>query len=255
MTTALIGYTGFVGSNLLRSRPFDELYNSVNVREIAGRQFDEVYFAAAKAEKWRINQDPAGDLAHIRELEEILASIRTGRLVLISTVDVYGHPVEVDEATEPQTEGLHPYGLHRLQLEEFARRAVPGALVVRLPGLFGPGIKKNVIFDLIHDNSVDRIHPDGQFQYYDLSRLAGDIEVAQRHGVELINMATEPVPTTRLASEVFGRDLVAPEGATAGRYDMRTRHADLWGRDDAYLASADEVVDAVRAFVHSESVA
>ncbi|GAA2567645.1 hypothetical protein [Microbacterium binotii] len=253
MTSALIGYTGFVGGNLLRSRPFDELYNSANVNEIAGREFDEVYFSAAKAEKWRINQDPDGDAAHIRELEEIISSFRTRRLVLVSTVDVYREPVGVDETTEPDTAGLHPYGLHRLQLEAFARRAVPETLVVRLPGLFGPGIKKNVIFDLLHDNNVDRIHPGGHFQYYDLTRLAGDIALAQRHDLELINLATEPVSTARLAEEVFGRELVAPEGVSAGRYDMHTRHAALWGRDDAYLASADEVVDAVRAFVQSET--
>ena len=40
MKSALIGYTGFVGSTLLRQRPFDEQYNSKNIREIAGQQFD-----------------------------------------------------------------------------------------------------------------------------------------------------------------------------------------------------------------------
>lgn len=253
MTSALIGFTGFVGGNLARSREFDELYNSANIHDIAGREFDDVYFSAAKAEKWRINQDPEGDAAHIAELEAILSSFRARRLTLISTVDVYRVPIEVDESTIPASDGLHAYGLHRLRLEEFARRSVDSTLVVRLPGLFGPGIKKNVIFDLMNENNIDRIHPAGEYQYYDLTRLSDDIDVAWRNGLELVNLATEPLPTHRLASEVFGRELAVPEAATAGRYDMRTRYASLWGRGGGYLSSADEVLDAVQAFVRAET--
>lgn len=252
MTSALIGYTGFVGGNLARSREFDELYNSTNIHEIAGRQFDDVYFSAAKAEKWRINQDPEGDAAHIAELETILSSFHARRLTLISTVDIYRVPIEVDESTVPVTDDLHAYGLHRLQLEDFVRRSIDNSLIVRLPGLFGPGIKKNVIFDLMNDNNVDRIHPDGEYQYYDLTRLNDDIEVAWRNGLRLVNLATEPLPTSRLASEVFGRELAVPEGVAAGRYDMRTRYADRWGRDGGYLSSADEVVNALKSFVRIE---
>ena len=47
----------------------------------------------------------------------------------------------------------------------------PGALIVRLPGLFGAGLKKNLIYDFVHDNRLDLIHPDGQFQFYDLERI------------------------------------------------------------------------------------
>ncbi|MFK4115534.1 hypothetical protein ACI2K6_12975 [Microbacterium sp. NPDC006705] len=252
MTNALIGYTGFVGGNLRAARKFDALYNSSNVADAAGRAFDEVVFSAAKAEKWRINQEPERDAAHIAELEGILSSFEARRLVLISTVDVYRDPVAVDEATVPETEGLHAYGLHRLQLEQFARERFDEVLIVRLPGLFGPGIKKNVIFDLLNDNNIDRIHPDGEFQYYDLTRLADDLDIARAAGLELVNLATEPVSTRRVATEVFGRDLTAPDGVSAGRYDMRTRHGEVWGRHDGYLASASEVVDAIDAFVQSE---
>ena len=35
--SALIGYTGFVGSNLLRQRAFDATFNSKNIEQISGR--------------------------------------------------------------------------------------------------------------------------------------------------------------------------------------------------------------------------
>ena len=58
--TALIGNTGFVGGNLLRQQPFDALFNSKNIDDIAGRSFDLVVCAGVRAEKWlKLNADYA----------------------------------------------------------------------------------------------------------------------------------------------------------------------------------------------------
>ena len=35
--SALIGYTGFVGSNLVRQHSFDAMFNSQNIDSISGR--------------------------------------------------------------------------------------------------------------------------------------------------------------------------------------------------------------------------
>ncbi len=51
MSSALIGYTGFVGSTLLRERPFYVQYNSKNIHDIAGRQFDLLFCAAVHRRK------------------------------------------------------------------------------------------------------------------------------------------------------------------------------------------------------------
>jgi hypothetical protein len=251
---ALVGYSGFVGSNLAAAREFSGLYNSSNVDEMAGRHFDTVVFSAARAEKWRINQDPESDLVHIAELERILSSFRTERLVLISTVDVYAHPDGVDEDTEIELEGLHPYGAHRYRLEQFAREQHGQVHVVRLPGLFGPGIKKNVVFDLLHDNNVDRINPDVEIQYYDLARLADDIETVVRAELGLVNMATPPLRSSELARELFGVEL-APTGQGPVRYDMHTRHADAFGGSAPYVFSDEEVWRRLRSFVAAERAA
>lgn len=253
MTSALVGYTGFVGGNLARTREFDAVYNSSNVREISGQHFDEVVFSAARAEKWRINQDPESDLVHIAELERILESFTTDRLVLISTVDVYPRPIDVDETTPVDEVGLHPYGLHRIALERFAADRFARTHVLRLPGLFGPGIKKNVIYDLLNDNNVDRIHADGVFQYYDLRDLDADIRRAVDADIWLLNVATEPVSTADLAREAFGVEFDnRPADVAPGRYDMRSIHAGLWGGSDGYLYDRDQVLARLRDFVEGE---
>lgn len=251
--SALVGSTGFVGGNLLDSRSFDQVFHSSDVHEMANQHFDEVVFSAAKAEKWRINQDPDRDRVHIDQLESILTSFRTERLVLISTVDVYRVPVDVDEDTAVPEPGLHAYGAHRAELEAFCRDHFDDLLIVRLPGLFGPGIKKNVIYDLLHDNNVAAIDHRGTFQYYDLRRLAADLETAGSAGLTLLNIATEPVSTGRVARECFDVDFTnEPAGSTPGRYDMRSLHASEFGGSDGYLYSAEQVLADLGSFVKAE---
>jgi nucleoside-diphosphate-sugar epimerase len=250
MKTALIGYTGFVGSNLAAERHFDDQYNSSNIGEIDGKSYDLVVSAGARAEKWRINQGPEKDLAEIDSLIEHLKTIEAKQFVLISTIDVYKNPSDVDEDTPIDTEGLHAYGSNRYHLEQFCRDKFD-ALTVRLPGLFGEGLKKNVIYDLLHNNNVDRIHHAGSFQYYNLDYLWRDIQTALKNNVKLINFATEPVRTDEIAEYCFGIKNFdnEPDGVAAGSYDMKTKHADLYGGHEQYMYSKQQELEDIRAFV------
>lgn len=252
MSSALIGYTGFVGSNLAAQLPFDARYNSKNVEEIGGRAFDVVFCAAAPAEKWRANADPATDLASIERLMRALSDVRASRFVLISTIDVYPRPREVDESTPIDSATLAPYGRHRLMLESFVRERFP-ATVLRLPGLFGPGLRKNALFDLIHDNAVDRIDSRGRFQFYGVSRLAADVERALDRGIAVLNVATPPLSISDIARTLFGRELETRGAGPAPDYDFRSIHCRAWGRDDGYLYSRETVMSDLRAFVETET--
>ncbi len=147
---AIVGYTGFVGSNLYSPERFGAAYNSRNIAEAWGTEPDLLVYAGVRAEKYLANHDPEKDLENIRQAEENIRRIRPRRLVLISTVDVLKNPAGADETAEIETEGLHPYGLHRYLLEQRVRDFRPDALIVRLPGLFGKNLKKNFIYDYIH---------------------------------------------------------------------------------------------------------
>lgn len=249
MTTALIGGTGLVGGTLLRSRRFDAVYRSTDIDGIAGRRFDHVICAGAPAEKWRANQDPAADRRNLERLAEHLLAARVEKLVLISTVDVYGTPHGVTERDAPC--GATAYGHHRLELERTLSARFP-TLVVRLPALFGHGLKKNVVYDLLHGNQVERIDERGSFQFYDLSRLSGDLETAEAAGLSLVHFATEPVTVRRVASEAFGIDFANRLEAPPASYDVRTIHAPAFGGCGDYLADAAEVLAGLRSFVATE---
>ena len=150
--TALVGYTGFVGSNILEGSggKTDALYNSRNIEEAFGTKPDLLIYSGLRAEKYLANSAPEKDMALIRQAEENIARIDPGKLVLISTIDVFKKPVGVDENSEVDTEGLHAYGLNRYRLEQWVREKYPDALIIRLPGLFGKNIKKNFIYDYIN---------------------------------------------------------------------------------------------------------
>lgn len=147
---ALVGYTGFVGSNIYAEGQFDRVFNSKNIVDAYGLEPDMLIYAGMRAEKYLANNAPEKDMELVLEAEENIRRINPKKLVLISTVDVLKNPVFADENTEVDTENLHAYGYNRYQLEIWARKNYPDALIIRLPGLFGINIKKNFIYDYIN---------------------------------------------------------------------------------------------------------
>jgi nucleoside-diphosphate-sugar epimerase len=249
---ALIGHTGFVGSNLDRQGAFDARFNSRNVADLAGREYDEIWCAGIQAVKWWANQNAAEDWRRIEALLDALKSVQARRFVLFSTVDVFRSPLAVDEHTTPEHEGLHAYGLHRLRVEEWVKERFPQHLVVRLPGLFGEGLKKNVIYDMMSGNNIEAIQKEAVFQFYDLARLTVDVDVARSGGCDLVHFATEPVSVADVATSAFGITLPSRPCKSVPRYDVRTVYAGLWGREGHYLQDRDEMLRGIRAFVSAQ---
>lgn len=147
---ALVGYTGFVGSNIYEPNRFDAAYNSKNIEYAYGTNPDLLIYAGLRAEKYLANNAPEKDMQLIEQAEFNIRKINPKKLVLISTIDVFKVPKGVDENSVIDTENLHAYGYNRYQLELWVRKNYPDALIIRLPGLFGKNIKKNFIYDYIN---------------------------------------------------------------------------------------------------------
>ncbi len=255
LRTALIGYTGFVGSNLLDASPFDDVYNTANITAFAGQEYDLVVSAGNRADSHRINNHGADDLAEIDRLVDTISAARIGRLVLISTVCVYPWGGAPDEHTPMTSEGLTPYGANRLHQERRLSEAFD-TLTVRLPQLYGDRLRKGVVYDLANDYRVEHIDPEMAFQHYDVRRLWGDITTALAAGLTAVNIATPPLKNVDLAREVFGRDIsgqvppVAPSPfARMYTRNMTTAYAGLFGGQGRYLHSEGEEIDGLRRFV------
>jgi len=150
MKTALVGYTGFVGSNLLKSHEFEGLYNSKNIQDAFGTNPDLLVYSGIRAEKFVANKYPEKDFDIILNAIENIKKINPKKVVIISTIDVYKNPINVDENTLIDENDLSPYGKNRYALEKWVEENFTDYLILRLPGLFGINIKKNFIYDIIN---------------------------------------------------------------------------------------------------------
>ncbi|HXA47706.1 MAG TPA: pyridine nucleotide transhydrogenase [Burkholderiaceae bacterium] len=255
MNNALIGYSGFVGSTLLKQANFESQYRSTNIGEIENGVFETVVCAGAPAQKWIANREPEADLQKINGLIAHLKTIQCKTFILISTVDVFKNPIGVDENTPVDKAGLHAYGLHRRLLEEFVETHFERYLIVRLPGLVGPGLRKNVIFDFLNNNNVDAIDSRGCFQFYPMVNLWSDIQIALGAGLKLVHLTAETISVADVSKKGFGKPFDNTVGNSPATYDMRTCHAQIFGVAGNYQYSARETIQAVRSYAQSEPLA
>ncbi|MDD4849396.1 MAG: sugar nucleotide-binding protein [Gemmiger sp.] len=144
----LVGSTGFVGGNLAAAHTFGRAVHGSNVAESYGTAPALCVYAGVPAAMFLANADPAADLAVMAAARQNLQQIAPRRLVLISTIAVYADSRGRDESTPPTPDGLPAYGKNRLTLEHWVRQDFPDALIVRLPALYGRGLKKNFLYDL-----------------------------------------------------------------------------------------------------------
>jgi hypothetical protein len=183
-----------------------------------------------------------------------LKTIETGMFVLISTVDVYKQACGVDEFTPVDTHEMEPYGLHRFVLEQFVRQRFPAIRIVRLPGVFGRGLKKNLIYDLLNNNALHLTHSESVFQFYNLENLWKDLQIILENSEPLVNLIAEPVRAADVAERSFGIPFQNDNGRPAVSYDMRSRFAHLFGQVGPYMYSAEDTFEGIAHFARSTTL-
>jgi len=203
------------------------------------------------AQKWIAERDPDGDIANIRALADHIDTVQADTFVLISTVDVFGDSRGADETTRPG--GATAYGTNRLWLEKFVADRFNHSLIVRLPGLVGPGLRKNAVFDFQNDNALDMIDARAVFQFYPMVNLWADISTAIAAGIDLVHLTAEPISIAEVAEKGFGVDFDNENpNRTPSAYDLRTSYSALFGGSGDHTYSRRESLLAIRAYAQSE---
>jgi len=165
-------------------------------------------------------------------------------------VDVYPNPINVNEDSYIDVNrGCH-YGRNRLQLEKFVEARFD-SLIIRLPGLFGNGLKKNVIYDLINNNLVDQICPESIYQFYHIDNLWRDIEMALMHNLTVVNFATEPVTVKEIVNKAFGLELRNNKRIPPVSYDFQTKYSRLFNCSRGYIYLKHDILSSLENFVSS----
>lgn len=308
---ALIGHTGFVGGNLMAQHGFGLTYNSRNIADLRGQRIDTLVCSGVPATMWLANNDPDADRANNQRLFDHVAAADAARVVLISTIAVYADASQPVDETSAAYETALAYGRHRREFEVQLAERFDQVLILRLPALFGAGLKKNFLFDLMNPvpsflkpDAFDALcsasdaaardalrasylwaegpgmwqytrgteyepqvtdaveaaamtarnftHPDSRFQFYDLSTLWADIQVALGAGIDTLNLATAPIRTAEIVQDLMKRELTAKSAGIVDQ-DMRSIHAAQWGGSGGYLQDKATVMTKLRAFLRAAS--
>ena len=186
---AIIGYTGFVGSNLLsqykKKYKKIDLFNSKNISKISNKiNYKSVFCAAMPATKWIINKKPSKDKLNTLKLIQNLKKIKTDSFILISTIDIYFD---------------HVYGKNRKILEDFVKKKFNNYLIIRLPAIFGKGLKKNILYDLLNNNNTDQINTKDKFQWFDLHLLSNEIKKIKRYN-STVELYSPPILNEKITN-------------------------------------------------------
>jgi len=150
LKNCLIGHTGFVGGILSQQTTFSAHLNSKTISDIQNETWDTVVCAAAPGSMFQANKTPQRDQEQIQALIDRLATAKTDRFILISSIAVLADFAGGDDETTTSFQNALAYGRHRRLLEAFVEDHFANSLIVRLPALFGPGLRKNFIFDLLN---------------------------------------------------------------------------------------------------------
>ena len=243
----LVGNTGFVGKNLKEKITFDYEFNSSNIEKLKEcKPYSNIYLSCLPATKWKVNQNLYQDIKNINKLIEFLKDNKYNNVYLISTIDVYSDsPLEVDEDYKPNFSSIN-YGSNRLFFEYYLKEVIDfkNFKIFRLPALYGKYLKKNVIFDLINNNQLEKINLNSYYQWYDLNDLPNHIKQFSSFDGEVFNLFTEPIHTYELVNTFFPDKKIGYFGNTI-KYNFKTKYS-----ENKYLYDHEESLNKIRSFLN-----
>lgn len=245
----LVGNTGFVGKNLKENIKFEYEFNSTNIEKIIECPSGcDVYLSCLPATKWKVNQNIYDDIKNIISILGFIRKNNYNNVYLMSTIDVYSDsPLEVDEDYTPNFSSLN-YGSNRLLFEYSLKQVIDckNLYIFRLPALFGKSLKKNVIFDLINDNQLEKINLNSYYQWYDLNDLANHIKQFSSFDGGVFNLFTEPVYTYDLVQIFFPNKKIGYLGDIIN-YNYKTKY-----HKTGYVYDVQESLDKIKNFLMGE---
>jgi sugar phosphate isomerase/epimerase len=145
------------------------------------------------------------------------------------------------------------YGSNRYLFEEFIKKTFPDNYIIRLPALFGKGLKKNIIFDLLKNNNVQNIAINTSFQWYDLNWLKCDIEIILKNDIRVCNLFTEPINTLNII-KLFDYPIESFNTSSTVSYNTKTKYGKKWSdlNHSGYIRSAEETLHNIYVFVKQQ---
>jgi len=228
----ILGGEGFVGSAFVRHCQSRGIAHAIverdTYRAFVGGKCDILINANGNSKKYLAQADPLEDFAQtVRSVRASLVDFRADYYVHLSTCDVYpdcSSPESTQETLLPEVARQSPYGFHKYLAEQCVRHATPRWLIVRLGGMVGPGMRKNPVFDIIHENPV-WLDPASQLQFLHtdaVSQIVFDL-VERNLAGEIINVCGNGLIALEEIAALAGKPIHVQPGSPRVRYDVSIR--------------------------------
>lgn len=248
--SAIFGYTGFVGNYLTKFYKCDYFYNSSNINDAKNKNFNTIFISCIPSVKWLANKEPINDSKIIDEIKNILKTISADKVILISTIDVY-HDInnKLNEDNIINYKTNHTYGKNRYLFEEFIKSKFSNVLIIRLPALFGNRLKKNIIYDLLNNNDVDKIYINSSFQWYNLEWIKEDIDTCLKYKITECNLFSEPLETQKII-QLFPEYNYTKNPTKLFNYDVTTNYYKYFSDgNNGYIRNKELIYNDLKKFI------
>lgn len=202
---AVVG-NGLIGKRLQQFVNATHVFNSFQLFDLHLEQYDTIYVAAPSGNRIWASQNPHTDQASTGLLIRNLLVAKCRRIVLISTGDTQ---------VRPDT----GYGKNRLELENAIRGRFENHYIIRLPGLIGNDITKNILYDIKYKTEwADKINGSIKQQWYPLDDLEKDISAILEGSKRIVNLGSEPILNKDIVDQFSNGTTV---DQTAVEYDLK----------------------------------
>lgn len=227
----LLGGEGFVGSAFARLFAKRGLAHAVitrqNYDQFIGQSCDYFVNANGNSKKFMADREPFWEFeASVTSVARTLSDFEIGKYVHLSTGDVY--PVQTSPEVTREDQVLDPtkmsrYGLHKYLAETLVRGARLEALVFRMGGFVGRGLKKNAIFDMLNDAQV-WLDPASELQFISTDNAVRVMWSLVEKGVtgEVVNLGAKGVARISDVYERIGSKSEIVDGAREVRFEIST---------------------------------
>lgn len=197
----IIGGNGLTGSALVRSAKIRKrdykIIQKENKNDFINTSCDVLFFANGNASKYIANNNPFFDFqASVESIVEYIHKINFKKLVFLSSVDVYDKKFNHESTAENSKiniKNLDVYGYNKYLAESYVKNYCDDYIIFRLPGLVGPGLKKNPAFDFINPEKNVMISSESKLNFIHTDFMAESIfgMIDLKFKNEIFNLASK----------------------------------------------------------------
>lgn len=191
----VVGADGFIGGNMVAHlRQVGVEVHSVTRQtdptEVPAQGVDCVFFCAGNSATYLSSREPIFCLTrNVIDLHHYLATLSYRKWVHISSTSVYPPSLEHKREDAPlDIQGMSLYGAHKLLSERYVTQYARSWVVVRSASLFGPGLRKNIFYDIRQGRRDVYLTRDSYLDALNVEHLcAACVVLARQVETEIIN--------------------------------------------------------------------